>query len=89
MSAISSSGQVNSWLSFRRLSQALPGKAGGAAVMTMVDHTPMRGSRRMTGMIAELPRSIANIGSAIRHVVDARVSPDQDAAGAALAASGC
>jgi hypothetical protein len=54
--------------------------------MTMVDHTPMRGSRRMTGMIAELPRSIANIGSAIRHVVDARVSPDQDAAGAALAA---
>jgi len=31
-------------LSFKRLFQALPGKAGGTAVMTTVDHTLMRGS---------------------------------------------
>ncbi|HEX8808901.1 MAG TPA: hypothetical protein VF760_07900, partial [Xanthobacteraceae bacterium] len=44
MSAFASSGQVNSCLSFKHLLQALPGKAGGTAVMTTVDHTLMRGS---------------------------------------------
>ena len=44
MSAFASSGQVNSWLSFKHLLQAVPGKAGGTAVMTTVDHTLMRGS---------------------------------------------
>jgi hypothetical protein len=43
MSAFASSGQVNSWLFFKHLLQALPGKAGGTAVMTTVDHTLMRG----------------------------------------------
>ena len=44
MSAFASSGQINSWLSFKHLLQALPSKAGGTAVMTTVDHTLMRGS---------------------------------------------
>ena len=44
MSAFPSSRRVNLWLSFKRLFQALPGKAGGTAVMTTVDHTLMRGS---------------------------------------------
>jgi hypothetical protein len=43
MSAFTSSGQVNSWLSFKHLLQALQGKAGGTTVMTTVDHTLMRG----------------------------------------------
>jgi hypothetical protein len=43
MSAFASSGQVNSWLSFKHLLQALQGKAGGTTVMTTVDHTLMRG----------------------------------------------
>jgi hypothetical protein len=43
MSAISSSRQASSWLSFKRLFQALPGRAGGAVVETTVDHTLMRG----------------------------------------------
>jgi len=45
MSAFSSSRRVNSWLHWKQLLQALPGKAGGAAVMTTVDHTLMRGSK--------------------------------------------
>jgi hypothetical protein len=45
MSAFPSSRRVNSWLSFKRLFWAVPGKAGGAAVMTTVDHTLMRGSK--------------------------------------------
>src|SRR5882762_5505146 len=44
MSAIPSSRQASSRLSFKRLFQVLPGKAGGAVVMTTVDHTLMRGS---------------------------------------------
>ena len=44
MSACTSSRRVNSWLSFKRLFQALPSRAGGAVVMTTVDHTLMRGS---------------------------------------------
>jgi hypothetical protein len=84
-----SSGQVNSWLSFKRLSQALPGKAGGAAVTTMVDHTSMRGSRPHDLCASRSCLGLStSIGSAIRHIVDARVPPDHDAAGAALAASG-
>jgi Aminotransferase class I and II len=43
MSAFPSSRRVNLWLSFKRLFQALPGKAGGTAVMTTVDHPLMRG----------------------------------------------
>jgi hypothetical protein len=43
MSAFTSSRRVNSWLSFKHLLQALPGKAGGTTVMTTVDHTLMRG----------------------------------------------
>jgi len=42
MSAIPSSRQVNSWLSFKHF-QAMPDKAGGAVVETTVDHTLMRG----------------------------------------------
>jgi hypothetical protein len=44
MSAITSSRQVNSWLSFKRWFQAVAGRAGGAAVKTTVDHPLMRGS---------------------------------------------
>ena len=44
MSAFSSSRRVNSWLSFKRLFEAVPGTAGGAVVVTTVDHTLMRGS---------------------------------------------
>jgi hypothetical protein len=44
-STLAGRGQVNSWFPFKRLSQALPGKAGGAAVMPVVNLTPMRGSR--------------------------------------------
>src|SRR5437773_285214 len=44
MSAIPSSRQASSRLSFKRLFQVLPGRAGGAVVMTTVDHTLMRGS---------------------------------------------
>src|SRR5882762_10478883 len=44
MSAVPSSRQASSWLSFKRLFQAVPGKAGDAVVMTTVDHTLMRGS---------------------------------------------
>ena len=43
--AFTSSRQVNSWLSFKRLFQAVPGRAGGAVVMTTVDHPLMRGSK--------------------------------------------
>jgi hypothetical protein len=69
-----SSGQVNSWLSFKRLSQALPGKAGGAAVTTMVDHTSMRGSRPHDLCASRSCLGLStSIGSAIRHIVDARV----------------
>src|SRR5438309_3860974 len=45
MSAFPSSRRVNLWLHWKRLLQALPGKAGGAAVMTTVDHPLMRGSK--------------------------------------------
>ena len=45
MSAFPSSRRVNSWLSFKRLFWAVPGKAGGTAVMTTVDHTLMCGSK--------------------------------------------
>jgi hypothetical protein len=44
MSAIPSSRQASSWLSFKRLFEAVPGRAGGAVVETTVDHTLMRGS---------------------------------------------
>jgi hypothetical protein len=44
MSAVTSSRQVNSWLYFKHWFQALPGRAGGAVVVTTVDHTLMRGS---------------------------------------------
>ena len=40
---LSSSGRMNSWLYFKRAFQAVPGRAGGAVVMTTVDHTLMRG----------------------------------------------
>jgi hypothetical protein len=43
MSAFTSSRQVNPWLSFKRVFRAALGRAGGAAVMTTVDHTLMRG----------------------------------------------
>jgi len=43
MSAFASSRQVNSWLSFKHLLQALSGKAGSTTVITTVDHTLMRG----------------------------------------------
>ena len=45
MSAFPSSRRANSWLSLKRLFWAVLGKAGGAAVMTTVDHTLMRGSK--------------------------------------------
>jgi len=45
MSAFPSSRRVNLWLQWKQLVQALPGKAGGTAVMTTVDHTLMRGSK--------------------------------------------
>jgi len=44
MSAFPSSRRVNSWLPWKRLFQALSGKAGGTVGITMVDHTLMRGS---------------------------------------------
>ncbi|HTV30577.1 MAG TPA: hypothetical protein VMF32_22725, partial [Xanthobacteraceae bacterium] len=44
MSATPSSRQVNWWLSFKRLFQAMPGRAGSTIVETTVDHTLMRGS---------------------------------------------
>jgi len=37
--------RVNSWLHRKQSLQAVPDKAGGAAAMTTVDHTLMRGSR--------------------------------------------
>jgi DDE superfamily endonuclease len=43
--AFPSSRRVNLWLPWKQLVQALPGKAGGTAVMTTVDHTLMRGSK--------------------------------------------
>ena len=43
MSAFSSSRRINPWLAWKQLLQALPGKAGGTAVMTTVDHPLMRG----------------------------------------------
>jgi hypothetical protein len=52
MSAFASSRQVNSWLSFKHLSQALPDKAGSTTVITTVDHTLMRGLERL--VLAEL-----------------------------------
>jgi hypothetical protein len=45
LSAFPSSRRVNSWLCFKRLFQALPGRAGGAVVVATVDHTLMRGSK--------------------------------------------
>jgi hypothetical protein len=45
MSAFPSSRRVNSWLHWKHWLQALPGRAGGAVVMTTVDHTLMRGSK--------------------------------------------
>ena len=45
MSAVSSIRRVNSWLSFKRLFEAVPGTAGGAVVVATVDHTLMRGSK--------------------------------------------
>jgi hypothetical protein len=44
MSAVTSSRQVNSWLCFKRMFQAVLDRAGGAAVVTTVDHPLMRGS---------------------------------------------
>jgi hypothetical protein len=44
VSAFPSSRRVNLWIHWKRLLQALAGKAGGTAVMTTVDHTLMRGS---------------------------------------------
>ena len=43
MSAFTSSRPMNSWLYFKRVFQAVPGRAGGAVVMTTVDHPLMRG----------------------------------------------
>jgi len=45
MSAFPSSRRVNSWLHWKQQVQALPGRAGGAAVEATVDHTLMRGSK--------------------------------------------
>jgi hypothetical protein len=42
---VPSSRRMNLWLHWKRLLQALAGKAGGAAVMTTVDHPLMRGSK--------------------------------------------
>jgi hypothetical protein len=39
MSAFPSSGRMNSSLYLKRAFQAVPGRAGGAVVMTTVDHT--------------------------------------------------
>src|ERR1700724_642366 len=74
MSAFPSSRRVNSWLSFKRLFWAVPGKAGGTAVMTTIDHTLCAGRNRMT---VDASRSCLGlgtcVGSAIRQIVDARV----------------
>ena len=44
MSAFPSRRQTNSWLSLKQLFWAVLGRAGGAAVVTTVDQTLMRGS---------------------------------------------
>ena len=43
MSAFTSSRRANSWLYFKRVFDAVPGRAGGAVVIATVDHTLMRG----------------------------------------------
>ena len=35
---------MNSWLYFKHWFQAMPGRAGGAVIITTVDQTLMRGS---------------------------------------------
>jgi hypothetical protein len=45
MSAFPSSRRVNLWLPWKQWFQSLPVKAGGAAVVTTVDPTLMRGSK--------------------------------------------
>ena len=75
MSAFPSSRRVNLWLHWKRLLQALAGKAGGTAVMTTVDHTlDARVENRMTGDASRSCLGLAtSIGSAIRQIVVARV----------------
>src|SRR5690349_15896784 len=80
MSAVTSSRQVNSWLYFKHWFQALPGRAGGAVVMTTVDYTLMRGSEpHHPCCAAELPRS-RNLGRLSDDPADSgcEVSPDHD-----------
>jgi len=45
MTAFPSSRRVNLWLHWKQQVQALLGRAGGAVVMTTVDHPLMRGSK--------------------------------------------
>ena len=74
MSAFPSSGRVNLWLQWKQLVQALPGKAGGTAVMTTVDHTLMRGSKPHDRDASRSCLGLAtSIGSMIRQIVVARV----------------
>src|SRR6202040_90174 len=74
ISAFPSSRRVNSWLSFKRLFWAVPGKAGGTAVMTTIDHTLCAGRNRMTVDTSRSCLGLAtSVGSAIRQIVDARV----------------
>src|SRR5216683_2467220 len=81
MSAITRCRRVNSWLAYKRLFQALPGRAGGAVVETTVDHTLMRGSKpHDRGYVAELPRSrnLRRIGDPADSGCEG--SPDRDRA---------
>src|ERR1700724_4784772 len=58
MSAFARCRRVNSWLFFKRLFWALPGRAGDTVVETTVDHTLMRGLEpHDRWCVAELPRS--------------------------------
>src|SRR5215472_7772344 len=54
--------------------RAVPGKAGGAAIMATVDHPLMRGLDRMTGGSSRSCLGLATcVGSVIRQIVCARV----------------
>jgi hypothetical protein len=74
MSAFASSRQVNPWLCFKRLFQAVAGKAGDAVVITTVDHTLMRGSEPHDRYASRSCLGLgACVGSTIWQIVLARV----------------
>ena len=74
MSAFPSSRRVNLWLQWKQLVQALPGKAGGTAVMTTVDHTLMRGSKPHDRDASRSCLGLETcVGSATRQIVVSRV----------------